>query len=442
MADLEHVRVVLSGAEHTSMWRTSNTETRLDLRRADFRGKKLRSYDLSGADLRYAKLQECDLQQTNLTGAWLTNARLTGANLNRADLSGARLRSCEFRNATLKKAVLKEADLRNADGLYANLEQANLQNANLRNAYLVHTILRDANFEGADLTKAALRSSDLTHTNFRNAILDCVDFAFSNGASANVAHAHFEGACFTGPHSKGPLGSFLELATANGLEKAVFDSGFLQHYLEEVFEFIHCREFESLLDDEGIPETALANVNLLAQILSTEAPPPGIVDVSSFINTALIEYLKTHPEELYRMHSRKFEELVAEILARYGWEVTLTPPKNDGGYDIFGICKNDSGVSSAWIIECKRYSQQNRVGVEIVRSLYGTKASLGSRVTGAMLATTSDFTRGAKAFKASRYDLDLRGYENILEWVNAYRPNPLGSLYIRDSQFAMPGDEE
>ena len=77
--------------------------------------------------------------------------------------------------------------------------------------------------------------------------------------------------------------------------------------------------------------------------------------------------------------------------------------------------------------------------MDIVRALYGTKLRL--RVANAMLATTSHFTRGLKDFKASYYDLALRDYEGILEWINTYRPNPDGRLYIKDHRLVLPGDE-
>ena len=59
-----------------------------------------------------------------------------------------------------------------------------------------------------------------------------------------------------------------------------------------------------------------------------------------------------------------------------------------------------------------------------------------------MLATTSHFTRGVMEYKASRYDLELKDDEGILEWINAYRPNPEGRLYIKDSRLRLGGDAE
>ena len=140
------------------------------------------------------------------------------------------------------------------------------------------------------------------------------------------------------------------------------------------------------------------------------------------------------------MRPRQFEELVAEILASYGWQVQLTPPTRDGGYDIFAIAKDISGVKSPWIIECKKYAEHRKVGVDIVRALYGTSAVL-EQGANALLATTSYFTKGAREFKASRYDLELKNFEAVVQWVNEYRPNPNGKLYLRENRLVVPGDE-
>ena len=118
----------------------------------------------------------------------------------------------------------------------------------------------------------------------------------------------------------------------------------------------------------------------------------------------------------------------------------ITPEIKDGGYDVFGISKDVSGEKTSWIIECKKYKRENKVGVAIARALYGVKVEL--KVANAVLATTSHFTRGVRDFKASRYDFSLRDYEGVLEWINAYRPNPGGRLYLKDNRLIVPGDKE
>ncbi|MDD2466191.1 MAG: restriction endonuclease [Desulfobulbus sp.] len=164
--------------------------------------------------------------------------------------------------------------------------------------------------------------------------------------------------------------------------------------------------------------------------------PKEVIEVVCLINRELINYLKYNPKELYRLQPRQFEELVAEILSSYGWEVKLTPSTKDGGYDLFAIVKDISGVSTSWIVECKKYAPENKVGVDIVRGLWGVKQDL--RVANAMLATTSFFTKGVDEFKSSRYDMELKDYEGLVEWINEYKPNPNGRLYVKDDKIVLP----
>ena len=48
----------------------------------------------------------------------------------------------------------------------------------------------------------------------------------------------------------------------------------------------------------------------------------------------LIEHFALNPEEMREMPHRKFEELIAEIFSRFGYDVELTKQTRDGGTDI------------------------------------------------------------------------------------------------------------
>lgn len=133
------------------------------------------------------------------------------------------------------------------------------------------------------------------------------------------------------------------------------------------------------------------------------------------VSKELREYLLNKPEEIYNLSPRKFEELIASILKNLGWEVQLTSKTKDGGYDILGVNKLAGGINSHWIIECKRYSPNRKVGVEIVRSLCGVKDHM--KMANAMIVTTSTFTKGAYDIKGSRWDLELKDYDKIFQWL-------------------------
>jgi HJR/Mrr/RecB family endonuclease len=117
--------------------------------------------------------------------------------------------------------------------------------------------------------------------------------------------------------------------------------------------------------------------------------------------------------------SRAFEELVAELFAARGFDVELTSATRDGGRDIIAVHET-MGLRSRYLIECKRYAPQNRVGLAIVQRLFGVK--MAENANKAIIATTSNFTRDAKSFAAQRvWDLDLKAYNDILQWVREYR---------------------
>jgi hypothetical protein len=137
------------------------------------------------------------------------------------------------------------------------------------------------------------------------------------------------------------------------------------------------------------------------------------------INSELIRYISKHPQALQQLRPRQFEELIAEILAHFGWDIELTPQTKDGGFDILGISKsNAAGVRTSYIIECKRYIPPRLVGVEVVRQLLHVKQEL--TVSHAMLVTSSDFTRGVYDFQANRLDFDAKNFDAIRQWCKSY----------------------
>jgi hypothetical protein len=150
--------------------------------------------------------------------------------------------------------------------------------------------------------------------------------------------------------------------------------------------------------------------------------------------TELIKFLAERPDHLYKIPPRDFEQLVAELLAGFGWQVNLTAAIRDGGYDILGLCQDAPGLSSSWVVECKRYHPRRRVGVEHVRQLSAVKNDL--RMSNGLLVTTSTFTAGARQLTGTRRDIQLVDYEALLEWLHEYRPSkkPVGYLVERSFQ--------
>ena len=188
-----------------------------------------------------------------------------------------------------------------------------------------------------------------------------------------------------------------EFELKNALEKGVPVVGVISYGNDNI---------NSELLNSGEVPLVRWNWKELSEILSGQVPTlrysPQNIEVleSPIIQTdftkiseELIQYLIYDPQALHKLSPRKFEELVAYLMEKHGYEVTLTQQSKDGGVDIFALKKDDFG-SFLTIVDCKKYSPKNPVCVDVVRTMYGTlnveNASHG------IIATTSRFTADAK----------------------------------------------
>ena len=156
---------------------------------------------------------------------------------------------------------------------------------------------------------------------------------------------------------------------------------------------------------------------------TTESTPDQIVEVVRprivSANEAIIMELKKQPETIYNLHPRKFEEVLADLLVDMGWEVELTNATRDGGKDMLAFLNTELGKMLC-LVEAKRYRQDRKIGVGLVRTLYGTLCD--HQANSAMMVTTSSFSSDAQAFqKRHEYQLNLKDYADIVNWISGYR---------------------
>jgi|1185.fasta_scaffold81342_1 hypothetical protein len=144
----------------------------------------------------------------------------------------------------------------------------------------------------------------------------------------------------------------------------------------------------------------------------------SITPLIQVVSTPWVEirrHLSMHPEELHRLHPRKFEELIAEVYRDYGWEVELTAATRDGGYDIVALRNNAPGQLKV-LVEAKRYDPTNKIGVGIIRELYGVRQL--RHASQVVLATSSYVSDDAK--KEFRHviphELGLLERDALLDW--------------------------
>lgn len=154
-------------------------------------------------------------------------------------------------------------------------------------------------------------------------------------------------------------------------------------------------------------------------IFEIENPEIQVAQVLTTVNDEFLRLLAKNPRLLFSMNPRSFEELIAELFHRGGFEVHLTAQTRDNGRDIVAF-HNRMNVTTKYLIECKRYAPENAVGIDIVQRLFGVK--MAEHASKAILATTSRFTGPAQQFiEQNIWHLDGKAYDDIVSWLAPFR---------------------
>jgi restriction system protein len=113
--------------------------------------------------------------------------------------------------------------------------------------------------------------------------------------------------------------------------------------------------------------------------------------------------------------ARELEQLAARLYTVMGYDCELTPPSDDGGYDVIAT-RDDAGRREQRLIECKHYSGSLRI--KDARALLGA-VSL-KHATGGVLLTTGKATRGIRKLRDDDSRLDLVEGERLLELLDEH----------------------
>jgi HJR/Mrr/RecB family endonuclease len=386
MIDVSPLEAIKKGCKFWNDWRAANSDMEISFKNADLKGINLKN--------------ELVLPHVNLSEIDFSHANFEGANLYGADLTDSKLDHAILKNTSLYRATCKNTSFR-----YADLEKS---------------CLHKTIFDNADFTGANLKGVDFT-------ILSCQDTILRDAKISNIELQLTPNAY---PWDVDPFGLLdtkdFHLVDKND-QKIVYDYLKWMLHLANVWEdrFVSPASYTELLN----------RINSIFKIFEDQNVPTTLISVVELINVEMLKYIKSNPKYLHNLHWRAFEELIAEILASFGWQVELTSPTKDNGYDIFAIYKDASGIRHNWIIECKKWDPERKVGVEVIRNLYGVKTDL--KVGNALIATTSSFTKGVEKFKASHYDLETKGFNDIVSWVNQYKLHPSNNLYIKDNRIDL-----
>lgn len=149
---------------------------------------------------------------------------------------------------------------------------------------------------------------------------------------------------------------------------------------------------------------------LLPGVASSAAASQLDVRIQS-ISDALVRRLAAEPDLMFDLRPRQLEELMAELYARQGFEVQLTPETRDGGVDLY-LVQHTAFGRLLTVVDCKRNRADRPVKVEVVRQMLGTIEETGA--SAGVLATTSRFTSGAvKLGEKYPFRLGLQDYFDL-----------------------------
>ncbi|WP_462169719.1 restriction endonuclease [Pseudoalteromonas xiamenensis] len=174
--------------------------------------------------------------------------------------------------------------------------------------------------------------------------------------------------------------------------------------LEEIFRLI----------TENIEYKSLSNHK---EKIITELTPE-FIHVSNdirVVNKSILERIKYNPDAIHNLTPRQFEEMVAELMIKRGYEVDLTKATRDGGKDLIIANHTDIG-NFMYYVECKKYAPTNPVGVNLVRELAGTISA--DRVTAGIMITSSYYSPDAVEFSENfRHQISLIDFIRLKEWM-------------------------
>lgn len=136
------------------------------------------------------------------------------------------------------------------------------------------------------------------------------------------------------------------------------------------------------------------------------------------VNEEIAMIFSRQPNLMHSMDPRKFEEFIAFVFQNHGFQTELTVPTRDGGYDIRAV--RADRANEVMLIEVKRYALNRRVGVGVIRALYGVKHLL--QASQVVLATSSFLSRDASRqfSRTIPHELQIWDYNRLKQFCADY----------------------
>ena len=126
----------------------------------------------------------------------------------------------------------------------------------------------------------------------------------------------------------------------------------------------------------------------------------------------IYRHFADHPEDLYRLPHREFEELISSVFTARGWRTQIGPGTADEGVDVRMWLQSPLG-DALTLVQARRYAKHRPIGLEAVAAL---EAHSLREDASALFVTTSRYRRVAHRFASRNKKLLLADSSDVAAW--------------------------
>ena len=134
----------------------------------------------------------------------------------------------------------------------------------------------------------------------------------------------------------------------------------------------------------------------------------------------IIKDIKNQTLPLKGITPTQFEDLVAELMRKQGFDVKQSKRTRDGGFDILALVQGIDKSPLKYLVQCKHPSNPTKkVDVRIIRE-FKTVVDENSANKG-LIVTSSYFSHDAiKENKRREFLISLKNYVDVMDWIITY----------------------
>jgi restriction endonuclease Mrr len=130
----------------------------------------------------------------------------------------------------------------------------------------------------------------------------------------------------------------------------------------------------------------------------------------------MLERLLESATHLDALTWREFEELIADLLEKDGYTVTLGRGTKDGGKDITATKQLEDVGQFMSVWQVKKLTPGNKVELSVIRELADTRTQ--HKASKGMIVTTTYLTRGAlERVQQDQYLLGKVDRDDLIQWI-------------------------